>query len=380
MNRVLGITLSANPATTRREATIFTIYGIAAVAYRVFLCVAIVVGVYYRFDKLVGIILGGLAGILFLVRPMIRGVKRLYNHRREIHLRPVGGVVFFLVVAALVTVLVIPVTTRAIYPCYLASAKTQKLTVPLETSVATVFIRHGMTVEEGMLLFQLEPTRLDLTVAKKSLERDIVKQQVQLMLLDQQEMAKAGEKQIELALLEKEIALRKKDLDLAQKGIRAPFSGVVTKFDYRLQHGFQPGEGAIVGELASQRDCEVRILVPEEEIDRVRLGAEIEVWFPSGAGYFIAARIQEMRPYSERDLKDSPFSSRLGGEIATEAKDTEHADAPLRAQYVCSAKVQNDKLLALGMTGRCAVLSPPQSILSRLIYSAVQALNRESIL
>jgi putative peptide zinc metalloprotease protein len=237
-----------------------------------------------------------------------------------------------------------------------------------------------MRVDEGKPLFQLDPTRLELLIAKKSIERSILKQQVQLMMLDEKEMAHAGEKLIELAQLEHEIALRKKDLDLAQNGIVAPFSAVVTKMDYRLQQGFQPGEGAIVGELASHRDCEIRILVPEEEIHMVQPGDEIEFRFFSENSPFQTARIEEIRPYSEKDIKDSPFSSRLGGEIATEPADTEHADAPLKAQYICSARLNNDGLLPLGIAGHCAVWSRPQSILSRWFYSAVQAINRESIL
>ena len=61
MNRVLGISLVSNSATTPREVFIFTVYGVAAFLYRVFLYTAIVLGVYYRFDKLLGILLALLA-------------------------------------------------------------------------------------------------------------------------------------------------------------------------------------------------------------------------------------------------------------------------------------------------------------------------------
>lgn len=380
MNRVLGISLVPNPATTPREAGIFLSYGVAAFLYRVFLCTAIVLGVYYRFNRLVGLLLAVIAAVLFLVQPLTRGVKRLYQSRKEIHLQPIAALAFGCLVAVVFTPLLIPISTRTVYPCYLASAKTQKLTIPLDTSVGSVFVRTGMSVNEGHLLFQLDPTRLELLMAKKSIERNIVRQQLQLMLLDEKEMANAGEKLIELAQLEHEIALRKKDLDLAEHGILAPFAGVVTRLDYRLQRGFQPGEGAVVGEMASPRDCEVRILVPEEEIYKVGPGDEIEFRFQPENSRLQVAKIEEIRPYSERDIKDSPFSSRLGGEIATEPTDTEHTDAPLKAQYVCSAKMNNDELLPLGATGRCAVWSRPQSILARMIHSAVQAINRESIL
>ena len=380
MNRVLGISLVANPAVTAREAAMFFVYGIASVAYRIFLYTAIVMGVYYRFNKLVGIVLALLAAAIFLVRPVVRGTRSLYEKRMEIHPRPYGALVFLVVAAAFLTPLFIPVSTKTVYPCYLASAKTQKLTVPLQTSVSEVFIRNGSPVKENTLLFQLDSSLLELALMKKEIDRNIARVQVQLLLLDDKEMAKVGEKQIELSQLEHEIKLRRKDLDLARNGIVAPFSGVVAKLDHRLQDGYQPGEGAIVGELASHTECEVRVLIPEDEVDKIRKGDDMEIWFPPGTNGTIPKRIEEIKAYSESDIKDSPFSSRLGGEIATEPQDTEHQDAPLKAHYVCSARLLNESNMALGITGRCAIFSPPQSILSRLFHLVVQTINRESIL
>jgi len=379
MNRILGISLVPNPAHSSREVAIFSVYGVLSFGYRLFLYLSIVVGVYYRFNKLVGLVLALLAAVLFIVRPLFHGARRLYELRKEIHLQPNGAIVLCIGVAAVVGLLLVPISNRTMYPCYLAPAKTQKLTVPLQTSVSRVLVRDGSLVEEGSLLFQLDSQDLDLALAKKEIQRNILKTQMQLLLLDEKEMARVGEKQIELSQLDHEIKLCLRDLDLAQKGIVAPFCGIVTKLDPRLQSGYQPGEGVIVGELASQNECQVRVLVPEDEIHRLRKGDEMEIWFPPGTYGTIAARIEEIKPYSEADLKNSPFSSRLGGEIATEAHDTERLDAPLRAHYVCSARILNDAGMHLGITGRCAMCLPPQSILSRLFQGAVQTLNRESI-
>jgi len=380
MNRVLGISLVTNPAYTARDAVILFVYGMASIAYRLFLYTSIVMGVYHRFNKLIGLVLALLAGALFLVRPLIRGARSLYEQRGEIHPRPTGAVVFFMGAAVLIVLLLVPVSSKTVYPCYLAPAKTQKLTVPLQTSVSQVFVRNGASVDEGALLFQLDTTTLELALNKKEIERRIVRVQTQLLLLDDKEMAKVGEKQIELSQLEHEIKLCLKDLDMAQKGIVAPFQGLVARLDPRLQNGYQPGEGTIVGELVSQDDCRVRVLVPEDEIHRVRKGDSVEIWFPPGSQGNIGARIEEIRPYSEADIKDSPFSSRLGGEIATEAQDNEHLDAPLSAYYVCSCRLWNNAGMPLGITGRCAICSPPQSLMSRVFHLAVQTLNRESIL
>jgi putative peptide zinc metalloprotease protein len=380
MNRVLGISLIANPAANLREVFIFTTYGISAFLYRIFLYTAIVVGLYYRFDKLLAVVLAFLAIVVFGVRPLVRGIDSIYQKRAEVHPRPAGAVVFALMVAVGIGILCFPISTKSVYPCFLDSAKIQKLTVPLKTSVKDVLIRDGMAVQEGTLLFTLDTSPLKLTLRKKEIEQEIIKEKIRQALLDDKKMVRSRELLIQLSQIGHEIDILRVDFHRAQSGITAPFSGVVIKMDHRLQDGFQPGDGTIVGELKSQGDRVVRILIPEKDMEKVREGQRVEVWFPTPRGVLYSGAITEIKSYSESDLADSPFSSRMGGEIATEARDPKRLDAPLEAQYICSADFSGHAAMPLGVTGRCAIGSPPQSILSRAISAAIQTFNRESLL
>jgi putative peptide zinc metalloprotease protein len=380
MNRVLGISLVANPAANPREVFIFTTYGIAAFLYRIFLYTAIVVGLYYRFDKLLAVVLAFLAIVVFGIRPLVKGIGSIYQKRAELHPRLTGAIVFALMVAVGIGILCFPVSTKSVYPCFLDSAKIQKLTVPLKTSVKDVLIRDGMAVQEGTLLFTLDTSPLKLTLRKKEIEREIIKEKIKQALLDDKKMARSRELLIQLSQIGHEIDILRVDFNRAESGITAPFSGVVVKVDHRLQDGFQPGDGTIVGELKSQGERVVRILIPEKDMEQVREGQKVEVWFPTPGSLLYTGAVTEIKSFSENDLADSPFSSRLGGEIATEARDSKRLDAPLEAQYVCSANLSSDAAILLGTTGRCAVASPPKSILSRAIGAAIQMFNRESLL
>ena len=193
-------------------------------------------------------------------------------------------------------------------------------------------------------------------------------------------MAKAAEKMVELEQVQEEMKLLEKDFYLAQGGIVAPFSGVVTKLDHRVQDGFQPGKGAVVGDFKSTSDCVIRILIPESDRDKVFDGQTVHVWFPVKSGGIFTDTIKEIRPYSEKDLRNSPFSSRFGGEIATETKSEVNKDAPLDAQYVCQVPFNNRDRLPLGLTGRCAVESSRRSLLSRFVSGAAKTFQRESLL
>jgi putative peptide zinc metalloprotease protein len=380
MNRVLGVSLVANPATTPREVLIFTIYGIAAFCYRVFLYLAISMGVYYRFDKLLGIILAVLAFSLFVIRPLVKGVQTVIKSRNEIHPQLVGVSVFAALLVAVLAVLLIPIARISVYPCYMASAKVQKLTVPLQTSVAEVFIREGASASKGDLLFTLDTSLLSLTLLEKEVQREILRTEVKYFLLDEKRMANAPGKEIELHKVADEAERIKRDLFLAEAGIVAPFDGTVTSLDYKLQSGFAPGEGMVVGEFESLTDCVVYALIPSRDLRKVSLVQEVKIWFAIGTGIALTGRIDGIRPYSEQDLKNLPFSSRLGGELATEPGAEDRTDVPLEALYVCSVHLKNpDGMIPLGMTGKFMLHLPARSILARVFESVLVTFNKELI-
>jgi len=381
LNVVMGNSLVPNPAQTNRDTFIFTIYGISAFVYRIVLYTSIVVGVYFRFDKVLGILLALLAMGLFIFRPLWLGVKSLYRSRREIRPRPSGLIVLAAIVAVASVPLMIPWSSRSVYPCFMGSAKVRKLTVPLHTLVKKVYIRDGSVVNEGDILFQLDTTGLALKLRQQVIRRAIIRKEIQLLLLDEKSIGEAGGKEIELQQVEDEIELLKDQFELAQSSITAPFDGVVTNLDYRLQEGFQPGEGVVVGETQSPEDCIVHALIPAADVHKVVRGQQVEILFPVGSGRILRKRIDSIRSYGERDLRNSPFSSRFGGELATEVRGEKQKDAPLEAQYDCSIHIDNRRdPIRLGMTGRMAVSSAPGSVVTRLFDSVFRIFNRESFL
>lgn len=381
MNGVLGLPTYRDPASTPRERYVFMQYGISAFAYRIFLYTAIVMGVYYRFDKVVGVALALMAFFLFIVRPMAMGVGTLYAQRGAIDLRPRGLLIFLIIVVVVVGVLCVPLAGRSVFPAFLASTQVQKLTVPLHTMVKKVNIREGSFVKKRDVLFELDTSDLELILEQREDRKKILSGEVELLMLDPAQMAKAPSKVTLIKQVEREIELIKRDLEIARAGIIAPFDGFVTKLDYRLQPGFKPREGTIVGELQSPTDCVVIALVTAEDTRRLRPGMEAEVWFPLGEGMVFRKEIESIKAYSERDLSDSPFSSRFGGELATEVFSEVRKDVPLEAQFYCSVKFDNGKAgVPLGMTGRVSVPALPQSLAARLYHRMVRTFRKEAFL
>ncbi len=379
MNRVLGLTNYPDPSTTERERIIFGIYGVCLFLYRISLYTGICIGVYHRFDKLLGIVLGLIAFSIFIVKPIYSGAKTIFSLRKNIVIQRKGAPVFLVVAIIVITILFFPLSSKSIYPCYLGSNEVQKLTVPLLTMVTKVYIELGSNVAKGTILYELDTTQLELILRQKFLDRDVIKAEVQLLLLDEEERSKAQGKESELKQIDNEIQRIQADLKTARTGIVAPFDGVVTSLDYRLQPGYIPGPGVVVGELKSATDCEIFALVPAPDMEKIHLNQAAEALFPIGTGLFVQGKVEEISPYSEKDLHDSPFSSRVGGELATEAVSEGHKDVPLEAYYRCAMDYNNKKkIIPLGMTGRLALTAPRQSIAGRFINNVLTTFNRES--
>jgi putative peptide zinc metalloprotease protein len=376
---VLGSSEFANPARALDEDVLFAVYGVSALIYRFFLYFGIVVGIYSRFDKLVGIVLALVALSLFVGRPLVRSVTSVWEKRKDLKPRPKEALIFLALLGVLVPLLIWPWSSRSVFPCFMDSSKIQKLTVPLHTSILEVFIREGMPVKKGALLFQLEPTALKLELVRKQVDREIILSNLRLSRLDEKEKTKAPGQEIELARADAGVKKITQELDLAVNGIRAPFSGVVTLLDPRVQQGFMPGKGTVVGELKSPSDCVVHALVPGRYIHDIQEGQSVEIWFPINGGTLFKKTIDEVKSYSEKNLPDSAFSSRFGGEIATEPEGRGALDVPLDDYFVCSVHFPENQGIPLGMTGKLVVSAPPEGALSRLVDTAVQTLNRESL-
>lgn len=380
MNRVLGVDTVFDPSRRPRERLIFSVYGAASFVYRIVLYTGIVAAVYYKFDKTLGILLGGLAFGLFLVTPVFKSLNSLYRQSSQVRPRVSGAVILSALLGIAGTVLFVPFSGNSVYPCYLDSVKKQKLTVPLHTWVADVFVREGMSVTKGTVLFELDTSLLELRLLKKECDRDIIKAELALLQLEDERRGEIPGKEIELRQAEDEIRLVRQRLSEAKSGITAPFDGIVTRLDPEMKRGFQPGEGVVVGELESPQHCAIRALVPETDVHKIKVGQEIRFRLGGDRTEHKAA-IDEIRPFSEQDLNSSPFSSRLGGELATEVKGQKHKDSPLEAQFDCSAPFTNSEpRMPLGMTGRLVVPGQPRSLAGRLLDALAQTFNRESLL
>jgi putative peptide zinc metalloprotease protein len=87
--------------------------------------------------------------------------------------------------------------------------------------------------------------------------------------------------------------------------------------------------------------------------------------------------VREVNPFKTEDLEASAFSSRFGGEIATEVREGVGKDVPLNPYYVAKIDFPESGGVPLGATGRLVLHHPPRSLLTRMIGAVYGTFHRE---
>jgi putative peptide zinc metalloprotease protein len=386
LNQALGIESVKRAYASLRDQIIFVVYGVSSLVYRVFLYTGIISRIYYKFDKSIGVIMGFIAFSLFVVRPLTTATRNLIARRPEMNFRPKGLTVLALIAVMVIFLLTRPWAGHSVYPCYFDSAMLRDIAMPAEAPVSEVMVRQGDVVATGQVLFKLDPTPLQYRLKEKESGLMLIKKEMEIIQASEKDLPKLQLKYIELSQAADAIQQIKHDLENCEW--KAPFGGAVARLSPELQPGARLEKGAVVGELAGEDQGEIVGLIPELDVGMVQPGQKVEAWFPIDNGVSLALAVKEVIPFKAEDLEASPFSSRFGGEIATEAKpeikreagrDLATKDAPLEPCYVCKIDFPNKEKLPLGLTGRLVVKQPPRSALTRIIDAAYHTFHREII-
>jgi len=377
LSGVLGMETVTAPIGTWRDQIVFAVYGFAALVYRIFLVFAIVGGIYLRFDKTIGIMLGLLGFSLLIAWPLSRAARNLVKRRAEVNYQPTGVAAAVCVAAVGLFLLAVPWSSRSVYPCYVESATLREIVIPAEAPVRNVLVRQGDRVANGQTLLRLDGTRLAHSLKIKQIDEMLVKKEIALIESGESDLSRLPLKYIELSQVQD--AIQHISQDLQNLEWKAPFAGAVTKLAADVQDGACPGKGAIVGELASQDYLEALALVTEADVGLLRAGTRVEVWFPVDAGRELRAVVREVSPFKTEDLEGLAFSSRFGGEIATETTHDAGKDSPIEPYYACKIDLPANRGIPLGMTGKLIVEQPPRSALRRIVDAVYRTFHREII-
>ncbi|MEM6457805.1 MAG: PqqD family peptide modification chaperone [Planctomycetota bacterium] len=316
---VYGVRQLLNPAHLRSEKLVFVVYGLAALAYRIFLGVVIVM---FVADKLffVGALLAIMAVVGYVVVPASKLLHYVTASAEPARVRG-RAVLATLAMAGVPVALLalVPVPDRPRASGVLEAR--QRVVVHAEAGgKLTHLAPTGAAVAAGDVLFRAESPQLEARV--RELE---ARQQALRMRYQQAITGEPSEQQV----LIRQIAATQEMLDRARQDrdaltAHAPFAGVWTADLDDDVRGHHLQRGDTVGVLRRVGDPVVRVAADQFEGPRLAAADDrVEVRLAGRPDTHFRGRVVEALPAGQRRLPSAALGQPAGGPIAVDPADTE---------------------------------------------------------
>lgn len=395
MEYLLGIPQAPDPFLPHRRVGWFALYAVAATAYRWVIAFSIFWFLYQLLEpyglKIVGQVLAVLGVYGLLVRPFVHFSKFMATPGRIQQVKPSR-------VALSGAGLAIAGLFLAAYPFpyYLPSVsvvqphRAQTVFVRAPGRVVDASVVPGAWVNEGDVLLELESHELDQEVQQSLGQWTLAATR----LASARQEARFDDETWDLVPpLQESVRVQREHYEAMMSEaeslvIRAPRSGYIltprekfvsysterqvqlpvwrgAAFD-EVNRGAYVESATVVCQIGDPAALEVVLAVPQEQMEFLRAGQQVDVQFPHLAGRRFSTQISRIAP-TKMERVVPALDSRYGGPIVTEMNASGQSE-PLQATYEVICRLEDpDRVLAVGMTGHARIQAGRRSLGQRFL-------------
>ncbi len=317
---LLGLPMVESPANTPGEARWLGAYALAALIYRVVLSINIILFVAGRFF-VIGILLAGWSAFSMVILPLVKTCTFLCKDAPMQGRRPrlIAAVLLpLLTVLAAVFLLPFPLYTSAEGVVW--APEDSRVYAAVDGFVSEVAVDSGSLVQAGTVLLRCDDPELMARVTILAAQRDEFQARYQLSRLT--DLTEAEILRDEIARVEAELhRARERAADLQ---VRSSSAGT-----FLLPHQTDlPGRfvrrGTPLGYVLDPSRTRIRVLVPQDDIDRVRAGTRrVSVRLAERIDRELPAKIVRQVPAATRELPSLALSLDGGGLFALDPSQKE---------------------------------------------------------
>lgn len=293
-------------------------YAYAVWIYRFFLFLGIAYIVYVMAGKALGIVLGLIEIVVFILMPIVGELREWWKRRAQIRLRPRAFVTAGVSAAALAA-FCLPLITTVQSPGVLVAGQEQQLHVPVSAMLTEVRVSEGQRVKSGDVLFEATAPDLMHKYRKARLEARLLELRLARLIANPQDTEQAVILKREYrAAREKMQGLKRQ---MAALRIMAPFDGIVTDFDTALAAGTWVAPEQLLARVMDGGHARVNALLSDEDLARVTAGAR-GVFIADEAG-FAAHRVvlETIVPASDGTFAEPVLADVHGGPVGSAMQD-----------------------------------------------------------
>ncbi len=368
---LFGLQFPLKDGTTGWKRSFLVFYGICAFMYRLFLYTSIILLVYFRFTKTLGIFLLTMEVYMLIIKPLVNEIRFLIMARKKIRknnfiISAIGAVVILLL-------LFMPLPWSVSLPCEIKPDSSEIIYVQNPGFLRKIMVGDGESVQCGQLLMLQDNPLIDWKLQEAKLETEMDRTKIDQAASRSESI---GEVAINRQALKNSLALirelsRKKQL-LER---RSSIDGQFVSYDWRLQPGKWLQKGEIIGEVFSTESSRLVAYIRENDLKSIRNDgpATFSLVDDTRKLHGRIVSVNKVPAVMER----SPLLSVFGGPILCYPEPVYGAYRPIESLYQLDIEVgSSNTKLPIGRTGTVST-TKYVSIGGNIVRSALHILQRE---
>ena len=316
-------------------------YGISSFIYRIFLYTSICLLIYYKFIKVLAVILLILEIYSLLIYPFAREVKTIWQLSRR-SAGKAAWILLFLIIAAVGGILFAPLSWGIRLPGETVPAQRQPATVEESGFLRMPLYSQARAVTSGEVIAELESPQLRFAIDKIQRTIDYDQTLFDQQELDEEEFARNGitaQKLHSDRLALKELLRRKKNLKICadQDGYFVPAFQDLSAGAFLRRH-------TMIGEIVSAEN-RIYAYAADDQVGKIYPGQNGTVIFSDDLTE-LSCRVLRIDPVAAK-LKGSPILQFFGGEIASyQLKEDEFS--PVQTLYCIELELPSESKVRAG--------------------------------
>lgn len=370
-----GVKNSESPARTQKEASVLTVFGIAAGIYRIIVFATILLFVADQF-LLLGLIMVVICLISWIIVPIGKLIKYLSSSPKLERCRVRANLVVVAFVAAILVVLqIIPFSNHFRAPGVLESTQWSQVTLDASGDVAEVLARPGELVKAGQPLIRLTNRQLELELERaRSQYREIEARIRAAMQLDA-----ANLKPLKSSLEASGKRVERFESDLLAMTLRARQDGLWVAPGIENYVGRWVSRGTSLGLLVNPAEFTFTAVVSQDDSDilfKNRIQSA-ELRFPGEAGTRVPVTSWNIIPAEQNMLPTPSLGWAGGGPIQVDSSDSQGlqtAEPFFRVE--CDLPLSEQLTMVHGRTGMIRFRTDDEPLLSRWLRRFRQLLQK----
>lgn len=328
-------------------------YSLFTWAYRILMYVTIGFVIYLSFTKALGVTLMLVSLWGFLIRPLVDEATRLKRYQGQLKLNTrLALTCTFL--GSLILWFVLPWPHTNNFPAITAPIENQVVYIPSKGIVEKIHVSRGEAVEAGDLLMEVNWKPLDYAIQDRRIQQKLLESEIHRLQESDQAHAHIPTKQAELEAVGAQLQGMLEQRKFNE--VRANVSGIVYEWDEDLRPQQAVKQQQVVGKVADTSVAQVVAYIPEEYVQTVETGIEVEFRF-NGTKDVISGVIRAVHPVRERLLQHHQLASINGGQLPT-TREGRHKLVLIETYYEVIVELkEEDQAHRLGQTGELLVSS-----------------------